>query len=168
MPSGRNLCSHGVCQATTSNDFPISHSLALPTKRKLIAKYIHDLTLLSENGIATHWYPTGQPGPCQYVPEAVRYNPSHPSKPPYSPISFKLTQSTTQDPSYTVAISSGLDMKTLCGNWVVIKNTNNPDIEPLRATVTTTCTTCGENDLCKFDLTWALIGVASDRYLVQH
>ena len=28
-------------------------------------------TLRSKHGIATHWYPTGQPGPCQYVPEAV-------------------------------------------------------------------------------------------------
>ena len=33
--------------------------------------YVLDLTLCSEKGIATHWYGTGQAGPCRYVPEAV-------------------------------------------------------------------------------------------------
>ena len=133
MPSGWNPRSHGVCS---------SHSQTIFTS-------ITHPTLRSKHGIATHWYPTGQPGPCQHVPEAVHQS--------FKNLLLNTIQQLTwsrchkQDTSYTVAIPRVMNITTHCGDWLVVKNTDNPDIEPLRATITTTCTQCGANDLCKFD-----------------
>ena len=66
-----------------------------------------------------------------------------------------MSHSLQQDPAVTVAISSMFNLTTLCETWVVITKTgdgsdgNDAEENTVRASVTNTCSTCAESDLCE-------------------
>ena len=66
-----------------------------------------------------------------------------------------MSHSLQQDPALTVAISSMFNLTTLCETWVVITKTgdgsdgNDAEENSVRASVTNTCSTCAESDLCE-------------------